>query len=102
MSDRFVVEAGTKTVDELLAALHDGRRIVVETEFLGADHEVVLRYDGDTYYCDTPTRLHKHDSTAEMRTCLRNRGYGRPGEPDTDDPTAERSGEPERLDTDRE
>ena len=102
MSDRLVVEAGHKTVEELLAALHDGRRIVVETEFLGADHEVVLRYDGDTYYCDTPTRLHKHDSAAEMRTCLRNRGYGCPDEPDADDSTAERSGEPGRQDTGRE
>lgn len=78
MSERLVVEAGDKTAEELLAALHDGRRIIVQTEFLGADHEVVLRYDGEIYYCDTPTRLHKHDSVGEMRTCLTNRGYGRP------------------------
>jgi len=50
--------------------------VVVRTEFLGSDHEVTLRWDGETYYCDTPTRLHKHDDAAEMRTCLENQGYG--------------------------
>lgn len=75
--DRLVVEAGVRTVDELLAPIQEGRRVVVETEFLGDVHEVVLRYDGTTYYCDTPTRLHKHDTVSEMRTCLENRGYAR-------------------------
>lgn len=42
MSERLVVEAGDKTAEELLTALHDGRRIIVQTEFLDADHEVVL------------------------------------------------------------
>jgi hypothetical protein len=47
----------------------------VLTEFLGTEHDVVLRWDGDTFYCDTPTRLHKHESEAEMQTCLENQGY---------------------------
>jgi hypothetical protein len=39
-------------------------------------HEITLRHDGETYYCDTPTRLHKHQSTEEMRECLERQGYG--------------------------
>ncbi|ERH11039.1 MAG: hypothetical protein J07HX64_02818 [halophilic archaeon J07HX64] len=75
MGETRVVEAGECEPDELLAALESGDRIVVRTEFLGAEHEVTLRHDGGVYYCDTPTRLHKHDSKAEMRTCLENQGY---------------------------
>jgi len=76
MSDTLVIEAGELSVDEILAALEEGRRVLVTTEFLGSEHEVTLRHDGEIYYCDTPTRLHKHDSIEEMRTCLRRQGYG--------------------------
>ena len=76
MSDPLVVKAGELDTEELLEQLDSGRRIVVQTEFLGSDHEVTLRHDGETYYCDTPTRLHKHDSTEEMRKCIENQGYG--------------------------
>ena len=37
--------------------------------------EVTLRHDGDVYYCDTPTTLHKHESSDEMRECLDEQGY---------------------------
>ena len=80
MSETLVVEAGEKSVPELLEALENGVRIVVRAEFLGNVHEVTLRYDGETYYCDTPTRLHKHTSASEMRTCLERQGYGKPDE----------------------
>jgi len=76
MTGPSVVRAGELAVDELLSLLESERRVVVRTEFLGSDHEVTLRWDGETYYCDTPTRLHKHDDAAEMRTCLENQGYG--------------------------
>jgi hemin uptake protein HemP len=76
MSDTLVVDAGEMTAEELLEALDGGRRIVVRTEFLGSTHEVTLRHDGETYYCDTPTRLHKHETADEMRTCLERQGYG--------------------------
>ncbi|WP_324755873.1 hypothetical protein [Haloarcula montana] len=75
--DPLVVEAGEYTVEELLDTLEDGRRVVVRMEFLGSAHEVTLRYD-DVWYCDTPTRLHKHESRAEMRTCLERQGYAQP------------------------
>ena len=74
-----MVDAGELGVEELLEAIEAGERVVVRTEFLGSEHEVTLRHDGDIYYCDTPTRLHKHQSVEEMRTCLRNQGYGRDG-----------------------
>lgn len=76
MTEPLVVDAGERSVEELLGALKDGRRVVVNTEFLGSEHEVTLRRDGETYYCDTPTRLHKHESADEMRECLAEQGYG--------------------------
>ena len=69
------VEAGEVTADEILDALGDGRRVVVSTEVLGAEHEVTLRHDGSQYYCDTPTTLHTHDSEAEMLECIYKHGY---------------------------
>ncbi len=75
MGDSHIVAAGELTVEELLDALEAGERVVVRTDFLGTEHEVTLRYDGSTFYCDTPTRLHRHQDREEMRTCLRNQGY---------------------------
>lgn len=72
----LVVTAGERSVDELLDALEAGRRVVVRTKFLGSEHEVTLRRDGDVFYCDTPTRLHKHEDRDEMRECLLEQGYG--------------------------
>lgn len=70
-----VIEAGECTASEMLERLKDGERVVVRTEFIGSTHEVTLRWDGETFYCDTPTRLHKHDSEAEMLTCIERQGY---------------------------
>jgi hypothetical protein len=75
MSDPLAVTAGELDPQTILDALNDGRRVVVTTEFLGTEYEVTLRWDGETYYCDTPTRLHKHDTEAEMLTCLETQGY---------------------------
>ena len=75
MTEPLVIEAGEIGTEELLETLQGGNRVVVKTEFLGSEHEVTLRHDGDTYYCDTPTRLHKHESAEEMRECLVKQGY---------------------------
>jgi len=75
MSDPIRAVAGELSADEVLAALEDGRRVVIETEMLGSEHQVTLRHDGTIYYCDTPTTLHKHESPEEMRNCIRNQGY---------------------------
>ena len=72
------IDAGEFDADELIARLRGGERIVVRTEFLGDTREVTLRFDGETFYCDTPTRLHKHDDEAEMRTCIEEQGYAEP------------------------
>jgi hemin uptake protein HemP len=69
------VESGELTAEEILSALREGRRVVVETTMLGGSHTVTLRHDGTTYYCDTPTTLHKHTSEDEMRTCIDRMGY---------------------------
>jgi hypothetical protein len=76
VSDPLHVDAGDLAVGELLDALDSGRHVVVRTDTLGG-HEVTLRHDGTTYYCDTPTTLHRHEDPEEMRRCLERMGYGR-------------------------
>lgn len=75
MADPMFVAAGEVRPEEILDALNEQRRVVVCTEVLGTEYEVTLRWDGNTYYCETPTRLHKHDTEAEMRACLEQQGY---------------------------
>jgi hemin uptake protein HemP len=77
MADPLRVDSGELTADEIISALHEGRRIVVRTELMGGTHEVTLRHDGTIFYCDTPTTLHKHDDEAGMRTCIARMGYAR-------------------------
>ncbi|WP_293030679.1 hypothetical protein [Natronococcus sp.] len=75
MTDPLRIAAGDLEADAILEAIQDGRRVVVSITTLGDEHEVTLRYDGSVYYCDTPTRLHRHESEREMRTCITNMGY---------------------------
>lgn len=77
MSDHLQIEAGELTVDEIIDALRDGKRISVQAEVFGAPETMTLRHDGTTFYCDTPTTLHKHESETEMRGCIEDMGYGR-------------------------
>jgi hypothetical protein len=46
---------------------------------------VTLRHDGATFYCDTPTTLHKHADEDGMRGCIDRMGYARPAPADGDD-----------------
>lgn len=80
MGSPTVIEAGQCSAREVLDQLKEGQRVVVRTEFLGSTHEVTLRWDGDTFYCDTPTRLHKHESESDMLACIEKQGYCAPGE----------------------
>jgi len=75
MTEVLRVAAGELSADELIDALNDGRRILVDVEVAGGSHEVVLRYDGETYHCDTPTNLHRHADESAMRGCLDQMGY---------------------------
>lgn len=75
MGSPTVIDAGECGTDELLERLREGNRVVVRTELLGSDHDVTLRFDGEHYYCDTPTTLHKHDNEADMRECIEKHGY---------------------------
>jgi hypothetical protein len=75
MTEVLRIEAGELSADEIIDALNDGRRILVDVEVAGSRHEIVLRYDGETYHCDTPTNLHRHTDESEMRGCLDRMGY---------------------------
>lgn len=75
MPEPLHADAGELDADEILAALDDGRRVVITTEMLGSEYQVTLRHDGTVYYCDTPTTLHKHETADGMRQCIRNQGY---------------------------
>lgn len=75
MGTPTVVDAGQYTATELLSRLEEGERLVIRAEVLGAPEELTLRFDGQTYYCDTPTTLHKHDDPEEMMACMRKFGY---------------------------
>ena len=79
-STATVVGAGEHTAEELLSWLVEGRRVVVKTTILGNSAEATLRFDGETYYCDTPTTLHKHRKKADMMACLEKHGYTRQDE----------------------
>ena len=70
------IAPGDMTVEEILERLEAGQRIIIERDFLGSVHEVTLRYDGETYYCDTPTTLHRHQTIDGMRDCLVGEEYG--------------------------
>jgi hypothetical protein len=82
MGEPIVMDAGEHSTEAVLERMRAGDRVLVRTEFAGSIHEVVLRFDGETYYCDTPTRLHRHETEAGMRACLEDQGYSR-GETDT-------------------
>lgn len=73
--ESLVASAGTHSVDELLDALERGRRVVLRTGFPGYAQTVTLRWDGRAFYCDTPTRRHRHESREEMRTCIERQQY---------------------------
>lgn len=77
MSEQTVVEPGEHTAEALLECLEAGERLVVRTEVLGSEEELTLRYDGETYYCDSPTTLHTHDDRDGMRSCMEHYGYVR-------------------------
>ena len=71
------IDAGELTADEIIEAMRDGRRVVVTADLFGDERDLTLRHDGETFYCDTPTRLHKHTDEAEMRACIEKMGYAR-------------------------
>lgn len=72
------IDAGELSAEQIIEELQDGRRIVVRADLFGSEREMTLRHDGETFYCDTPTRLHKHADTEEMRDCIERMGYGSP------------------------
>jgi len=67
--DTLRATAGDLDAEEILTALDEGRRVVLSVERFGT------RHDGQRYYCDTPTTLHRHETRDEMRRCITKQGY---------------------------
>lgn len=80
MNQSTVIEPGEYTAEELLSGLQNGERFVVRTEVLGSLEELTLRFDGEIYYCDSPTILHKHTDETDMRECIENLGFAQTDE----------------------
>lgn len=76
MGEPLYVTAGELSEEEIITAINDGHRVVVTLTMVGEEYEVTLRHDGSIYYCDTPTRLHRHEDEAAMRACIKKMGYG--------------------------
>ena len=66
MNESTVIEPGEYTAEEILSRLRNGERFTVQTEVLGSLEELTLRFDGDIYYCDSPTILHKHTDETDL------------------------------------
>jgi hypothetical protein len=77
MQESTVIEPNEYTVEEIISGLQRGERFTVRTEVLGSLEELTLRFDGDIYYCDSPTILHKHTDEEDMRRCIENLGFAR-------------------------
>jgi hypothetical protein len=75
MSEATVIEPSEYTVEEIISGLQRGERFTVRTEVLGSQEELTLRFDGEIYYCDSPTILHKHTDEADMRRCIEDLGF---------------------------
>ncbi|UTF54045.1 hypothetical protein [Natronosalvus rutilus] len=96
MTTPLRIAAGEHPSETILEALRDGRRVVITTRALGESHDVTLRVVDGTYYCDTPTRLHRHETLEEMRACIRKMGYAKSNATDS----ADSSGDTESADSD--
>ncbi|MGM0604805.1 MAG: hypothetical protein ACQETB_03935 [Halobacteriota archaeon] len=71
------VEPGELSASQILEDLDRGDRVLVSVEVAGQSRTVTLRFDGETYYCDTPTRLLRHETAEAMYECIVDMGYAR-------------------------
>lgn len=70
MTDHLRVSRGELTSTEVLEALEEGRRVIIEVDALGMTMEMAVREQRGTYYCDTPVKLFQYESAEELRACL--------------------------------
>lgn len=70
MEEPVRVARGELTTTEIIEALQNGQRIIIEVDLLGRSVELALRMREDTYYCDTPVKLLTFNTEDGFRTCL--------------------------------
>lgn len=85
MGETIYVNRKDLTSGEILRALADGNRVIIEVEILGKTLQMALRRQNGTYYCDTPMKLLTFESEDEMRRCLERYRLARPEPADETD-----------------
>lgn len=80
MADVIRTSRREMTSREVLEALHEGKRVIIEVTVLGKTIEMAIRETGGTYYCDTPMTLLTYETEEEMRTCLERYRLAEPSE----------------------
>ena len=58
------------TAGQVTDILETGGRVVIELSVLGKSTKVVIRRHSGTYYCDTPMKLMRYDTSEELQNCL--------------------------------
>ena len=58
------------TAAEIVDAVENGERVIIDVSILSKTISLVIRKQDGTYYCDTPMKLMTHESRDELRQCL--------------------------------
>ncbi len=88
MPELLRVSRGEVTSTEILAALREGRRVIIEMEVLGRTMKMVIREQDGIYYCDTPMKLLTYETEEEIQTCLERYWLAKSTDVRTDDSPA--------------
>ena len=70
MSEITHISRNELTADEVIEIIDTGGRVIIEASVLGKSTRLVIRRHDGIYYCDTPMKLMKHETPAELRKCL--------------------------------
>jgi len=83
-TDTVRMPQGERTATDVLRALDDGIRVVIEIDGFDGSMQATVRKKGDVYYCDTATKLLTYESADALRAALEQYQLVDPdAEPDT-------------------
>ncbi|MEF8812310.1 MAG: hypothetical protein V5A55_00590 [Halovenus sp.] len=83
MSETVHVTSEELTASEVLEILDRGGRVVIDVDVFAGSRQATVRETDGTYYCDTTTKLLRHETADGLLTCLeKHRLVERPGSED--------------------